>query len=109
MYFRYCLVLDRIHSCAIPRKCTVDSEIRMTFIARFFHFRIIREFLNSRANIRVVGHFRGLKIGGLCISCERQINAMLRIVVHVVRQLKLEILFVLLSPQRDNYSVCNTY
>ena len=81
----------------------------MTFISRFFHFRIIREFLNSRASIRVVGHFRGLKVGALCISCERQINVMHRIAAHAVRQLKLEILFVLLSPQRDNHSVCNTY
>ena len=84
----------------------------MTFISRFFHFRIIRETLNSRASIRVVGHFRGLKIGALCISWERQINVMhriVRIVAHAVRQLKLEILFVLLSPQRDNQSVCNTY
>ena len=35
--------------------------------------------------------FLGLKIGTLCISCERQINVMHRIVVHVVRQLKLEL------------------
>ena len=35
----------------------------MTFISRFFDFRIIREVLNSRASIRVVGHFRGLKLG----------------------------------------------
>ena len=81
----------------------------MTFISQFFHFRIIREFLNSRASIRVVGHFHGLKIGALCISCERQINVMHRIAAHAVRQLKLEILFVLLSPQRDNHSVCYTY
>ena len=47
------------------------GNFRVTFISRFFHFRIIREFLNSRASIRVVGHFRGLKIGALCISCER--------------------------------------
>ena len=83
----------------------------MTFISRFLHFRIIREFLNSRASIRVVGHFRGLKIGALFFSCERQINVMHKIAAHAVRvrQLKLYILFVLLSPVRDNHSVCNTY
>ena len=85
------------------------GNFRVTFISRFFQFRIIREFLNSRASIRVVCHFRGLKIGALYISCERQINAMHRIAAHAVRQLKLEILFVLLSPQRDNHSVCNAY
>ena len=83
----------------------------MTFISRFFHFRIIRKFLILQASIRVVGRFRGLKIGSLCISCERQINVRVvqRIAAQAVRQLKLEILFVLLSPQRDNHSVCNTY
>ena len=35
----------------------------------------------------------------LCISCERQINVMHRIAAHAVHQLKLEIVFVLLSPQ----------
>ena len=85
------------------------GNFRVTFISRFFHFRIIREFLNSRARIRVVGHFCGLKIGALCISCERQINVMHRITAHAVRQLKLEILFVLFSPQRDNHIVCNRY
>ena len=63
----------------------------MTFISRFFHFRIIREFLNLRASIRVVGHFRGIKIGTLRISCERQIDVMYRIAVHAVRQLILEL------------------
>ena len=76
----------------------------MTFISRIFHFRIIREFLNSRASISVVGHFRGLNIGALCISCKRQINVMHGIAAHAVRQVKLKILFVLLSPQRDNHS-----
>ena len=57
----------------------------MTFISRFFHFRIIREFLNSRASIRVVGHFRGIKIGTL------RIDVMYRIAVHVVRQFMLEL------------------
>ena len=85
------------------------GNFRLTFISRFFHFRIICEFLNSRASIRVVGHFRGLKIGALCISCVRQINVMHRTAAHAVRQLKLEILFVLLSQQRDTHSVCNTY
>ena len=84
------------------------GNFRVTFISRFFHFRIIREFFNSRTSIRVVGHFRGLKNGALCISCERQINVMHRIVAHAVRQLKLEILFVLLSSQRDNHSVLHT-
>ena len=79
------------------------GNFRVTLISRFFHFRIIREFLNSRASIRVVGQLRGLKIGALCISCERQINVMHRIAAHAVRQLKLEILFFLLSPQRDNH------
>ena len=81
----------------------------MTFISRFFQFRFIREFLNSRASIPVVGRFRGLIFGALCVSCERQINVMNRIAAHAVRQLKLEIVFLLLSPQRDNHSVCNTY
>ena len=63
----------------------------MTFISRFFHFRIIREFLNSRASIHVVGHFLGIKIGTLHISCERQIDVMYRIAVHVVRQLILKL------------------
>ena len=85
------------------------GNFRVTFVSQFFHFRIICEFLNSRASIRVVCHFRGLKIGALCISCERQINAMYRIAVYAVHQLKLEILFVFLFPQRDNHSVCNTY
>ena len=85
------------------------GNFRVTFISRFFHFRIIREFLNSRASILVVGHLRGLKISSVCTSYERQINVMHRIAAHAVRQLKLEILFVLLSPQRDNHSVCNTY
>ena len=40
----------------------------MTFILRFFHFRIIREFLNSRASICVVGNFREIMIGTLRIS-----------------------------------------
>ena len=71
------------------------GNFRVTFISRFFLFRIIRKFLNSRASIRVVGHFRGLKIGPLCISWERQINVMHRIAAHAVRQLKLEILFTL--------------
>ena len=81
----------------------------MTFISRFFHFQIFCEFLNSRASICLVMYFRGLKIGGFCISCERQINVKHGIAAHAVRQLKLEMLFVLLSPQRDNYSVCYTY
>ena len=60
----------------------------MTFISRFFHFRIIREFLNSLASIRVDGLFCVLKINALCISCERQINVMHRIAAHAVRELK---------------------
>ena len=32
----------------------------MTFISRFFDFRIIRKVLNLRASIRVVGLFRGV-------------------------------------------------
>ena len=75
------------------------GNFRVTFISRFFQFRIIREFFNSRARSCVVGHFRRLKIGALCISCERQINVMHRIAAHAVPQLKLEMLFVLLSPQ----------
>ena len=63
----------------------------MTFISRVFHFRIICEFLNSRASIRVVGHFRRIKIGTLRILCERQIDVMYRIAVHVVRSLILEL------------------
>ena len=67
------------------------GNFRVTFISRFFHFRIVREFLNSRASIRVVGHFRGIKIGTLRISCKRQIDVMYRIAVHVVRKLILEL------------------
>ena len=36
---------------------------RVTFISLIFDFRIIREVLNSRASICVVGHFRELKLG----------------------------------------------
>ena len=39
------------------------GNFRVTFISRIFDFRIIREVLNSRASIRVVGHFRRLKLG----------------------------------------------
>ena len=39
----------------------------MTFILRFFDFQIIREVLNSRASIRVVGNFRVLKLGMLIV------------------------------------------
>ena len=39
------------------------GNFRATFISRFFDFLIIREVLNSRASIRVVGRFRGLKLG----------------------------------------------
>ena len=38
----------------------------MTFISRFFDFRIIREVLNLRASIPVVSHFRELKVGMDC-------------------------------------------
>ena len=38
-------------------------NFRVTFISRFFDFRIIREVLNWRKSICVVGHFRGLKLG----------------------------------------------
>ena len=67
------------------------GNFRVTFISLFFHFRIIRKFLNSQASIRVVGHFRGFKIGTLRIShsCERKM--FYRIAVHFVRQLKLEL------------------
>ena len=34
----------------------------MILISRMFYFRIIREVLNSRASIRVVSHFRWLKL-----------------------------------------------
>ena len=68
------------------------GNFRVTFISRFFHFRIIIEFLNLRASIRVVGNFRGFKIGTRRISCKKQIDVLrYRIVVHVVRQLKLEL------------------
>ena len=59
----------------------------MTFILRLFHFLIISAFLNSRASIRVVGHFCGIKIGTLRISCKRQIDVIYRIAVHVVANL----------------------
>ena len=39
------------------------GNFRVTFISRIFDFRIIREVLNSRASICVVGHFRGLTLG----------------------------------------------
>ena len=67
------------------------GNFRVTFISRFFHFRIIREFLNSRASIRAVSHFRGIKICTLGISCERQIDVMYRIAVHVVRHFILKL------------------
>ena len=43
------------------------GNFRVTFILRFFDFRIIREVLNLRASIRVVGNFRGLKLGMLIV------------------------------------------
>ena len=49
----------------------------MIFISRFFDFRIIREVLNSRENIRVVGHFRGLKLGMQIVVSQRS-----KVVVH---------------------------
>ena len=79
----------------------------MTFILRFFHFRIIRDFLNLRASIRVVGHFRGIKIATLRITCERQIDVMYK--MKYCLPTYTGIVFVILSPQRDNHSVCNTY
>ena len=43
---------------------TVDSEIFAWLLIRdFFDFWIIREVLNSRASICVVGHFRRWKLG----------------------------------------------
>ena len=54
----------------------------MIFISRFFDFRIIREVLNSRANIRVVGHFRGLKLGMQTVVSQRSKLVVHRIAVH---------------------------
>ena len=64
--------------CICKNKCADQLQVLWIwkfshdfYFAIFFHFQIFREFLNSRASIRVVGHFRGLKVGALCISCER--------------------------------------
>ena len=54
----------------------------MIFILRFFDFRIIREVLNSRANIRVVGNFRGLKLGMQMVVSQRSKVVVHRIAVH---------------------------
>ena len=54
----------------------------MIFISRFFDFRIIREVLNSRANIRVVGHFRGLKLGMQTVVSQRSKVVVHRIAIH---------------------------
>ena len=88
---------------------TVDLEILSDFYFAIFSFSNYSRVLKFASKHSYSRYFRGLKIGTLCISCERQINVMHRIAAHAVRQLKLEILFVLLSPQRDNHSVCNTY
>ena len=65
----FCLAPNCNYCCLICYYCRFGNFC-VTFISRFFHSRIIREFLNSRASIRVVGHFRGLKIGTLRISCK---------------------------------------
>ena len=54
----------------------------MIFISRFFDLRIIREVLNSRANIRVVCHFRGLKLGIQIVVSKRSKVVVHRIAVH---------------------------
>ena len=57
----------------------------MIFISRFFDFRIIREVLNSRASIRVGGHFRGLKLGMHIVVSQRSKVVVHRIAVHFWR------------------------
>ena len=54
----------------------------MIFILRFFDFRIIREVLNSRAKIRVVGRFRELKLGMQIVVSQRSKVVAHRIAVH---------------------------
>ena len=56
----------------------------MILISQIFYFGIIREVLNSRASIRVVGHFRELKLGIFCFSSERQtvVSQRSQIVMH---------------------------
>ena len=54
----------------------------MIFISRFFDFRIIREVLNSRANIRVVGNFCGLKLDMQIVVSQRSKVVVHRIAVH---------------------------
>ena len=54
----------------------------MIFISQFFDFRIIRKVLNSRASIRAVSHFRGLKLGMRNVVSQRSKVAVHRIVVH---------------------------
>ena len=84
------------------------GNFRVTFISRFFHFRIIREFLNSRASIPAAGHFRGIKISTLGISCERQIDVMYRIAVHVVRYFILE-LYSSFCPHKETITLFVTH
>ena len=54
----------------------------MIFISPFFDFQIIREVLNLGANIRVVCHFRGLKIGRQIVVSQRSKVLVHRIAVH---------------------------
>ena len=68
------------------------------------------DFSKSWSQIQKVGvNYSKFGVNETSVSCERQINVMHRIAAHAVRKLKLKILFILLSPQRDNHLVCNTY
>ena len=58
------------------------------FYFAIFSLKNYSRVLKFARKLCVVGHFSGLKIGALCISCERQINVMQRIAAHAVRQLK---------------------
>ena len=49
------------------------GNFRLIFISPILYFRIFLEVLYSQASIRVVSHFRGLNIGIIPISSERQI------------------------------------
>ena len=49
----------------------------MLFISQIFCFRIIPEILNWHASVRVVGHFRGLKL-----AMQIVVFQMSKVVVH---------------------------
>ena len=57
----------------------------MIFFFANFLFRIIREVLNLRASICVVGHLRGLKLGMNIVVSQRSKVVVHRIVVNFWR------------------------